>query len=177
MGQFNSAINRNPKLSPIDKFNYVPQGPWRAPAAHTIQGLTLSEANYAAAIELIKERFRRTQQIISAYIDELLKLPSCTDDNAIQIRSVYDRISVNVQGLMIKSLRIGSDQYGSFMIPIIMAKLSDAVDILIGSDYYLVAVIGDVTHGKGGPVAVRSKFGWLLSGPVRFTSAIELFQI
>ena len=145
------------------------------PAAHAIQGLTLSEANYAAAIELIKERFRRTQQIISAYIDELLKLPSCTDDNAIQIRYVYDRISVNVQGL--KSLRIGSDQYGSFMIPIIMAKLPDAVNILIGSDYYLVAVIGDVTHGKGGPVAVRSKFGWLLSGPVRFTSAIELFQI
>ena len=32
-------------------------------------------------------------------------------------------------------------------------------------------VIGDVIRGKCGPVAVRSKFGWLLSGPVRSTNA------
>ena len=49
--------------------------------------------------------------------------------------------------------------------------MSDTVDILIGSNYYWDAVIGDVTRGKCGPVAVRSKFGWLLSGPVRSTNA------
>ena len=53
-------------------------------AAHAIQGLTLSEANYAAAIE-IREWFGKTQQIISAHIDELSKLPNCSDDNATQI--------------------------------------------------------------------------------------------
>ena len=46
--------------------------------------------------------------------------------------------------------------------------VSNAVDILIGSDYYWDVVIG---RGKCGPVAIRSKFGWLLSGPVRSTNA------
>ena len=49
--------------------------------------------------------------------------------------------------------------------------MSDTVDILIGSGYYWDVVIGDVTHGKCGPIAVRSKFGWLLSGLVRSTNA------
>ena len=39
------------------------------------------------------------------------------------------------------------------------------IDILIGSDFYWHMVSGDTTRGETGPVAVRSKFGWLLSGP------------
>ena len=66
------------------------------PAVQAIQGPTLSKANYTATIELIKERFGKIQQIISAHIDELLKLPSFTDDKAVQIRLVYDKISVNI---------------------------------------------------------------------------------
>ena len=49
--------------------------------------------------------------------------------------------------------------------------ISNAVDILIGSDHYWDAVIGDVIRGKCGLVAVRSKFEWLLSGPARSTNA------
>ena len=103
---FNSAIHCNDELSAIDKFNNL-KALLEGPAAQAIQGLTLSEANYMAAIELIKERLGKTQQIISAHIDELLKLPSCTDDKAVQIRLVYDKISVNIRGL--ESLGIGSD--------------------------------------------------------------------
>ena len=125
---FNSAIHCNDELSAIDKFDYL-KALLEGPAAQAIQGLTLSEANYTAAIELIKERFGKTQQIISAHIDELLKLPSCTDDKAVQIRLVYDKISVNIRGL--ESLGIGSDQYGSFLIPIIMAKLPPPVRLQI----------------------------------------------
>ena len=41
---------------------------------------------------------------------------------------------------------------------------NDSIDILIGSDYYWDIVTGDVLRGEG-PIAVHSKFGWLLSGP------------
>ena len=40
------------------------------------------------------------------------------------------------------------------------------IDILIGSDYYWQVVTGDIVNGNGGPVAMSSIFGWLLSGPV-----------
>ena len=40
------------------------------------------------------------------------------------------------------------------------------IDILVGADHCYDNVIGDVIRGNGGPVAINSKLGWLLSGPV-----------
>jgi len=36
--------------------------------------------------------------------------------------------------------------------------------MLIESDFYCDIVTGDIRCGNEGPVAVNSKFGWLLSG-------------
>ena len=44
------------------------------PAARAIQGLTLSKANYDSAIGILRERFGKTQAIITAHMEELLKL-------------------------------------------------------------------------------------------------------
>ncbi len=41
-----------------------------------------------------------------------------------------------------------------------------AISILIGADQYHNIVIGQVIKGSSGPVAISSKLGWLLSGPV-----------
>ena len=47
----------------------------------------------------------------------------------------------------------------------------DTTDVLIGSDYYWDVVIGDIIRGNGGPVAIHSRFGWLVSGPLKGVSA------
>ena len=39
------------------------------------------------------------------------------------------------------------------------------VDLLIGSDYYWELVTGSVCRGTGGPIAIHTKLGWVLSGP------------
>ena len=41
----------------------------------------------------------------------------------------------------------------------------DSVDVLVGSDYYWSIVGSDTVRSDMGPVAVESKFGWVLSGP------------
>ena len=48
------------------------------------------------------------------------------------------------------------------------AEASDAleVDMLIGADVYWSLVTGKVIRGEGGPTAIQTKIGWLLSGPV-----------
>ena len=38
------------------------------------------------------------------------------------------------------------------------------IDVLICSDHYYDVVTGDVQRGDGGPVAVNSEFGWMVSG-------------
>ena len=41
------------------------------------------------------------------------------------------------------------------------------VDILIGSDHYWKPVTGEVVRSGDGPMAIQTKFGWVLSGPVQ----------
>lgn len=42
----------------------------------------------------------------------------------------------------------------------------ESIGILIGSIYYWNVVNGERIHGESGPTAVKSKLGWLLSGPI-----------
>jgi len=43
---------------------------------------------------------------------------------------------------------------------------NQSIDVLIGADFYHNFVLGEVIRGEDGPVAVSSRLGWLLSGPV-----------
>ena len=90
---FNSAIHTNTDIANIDKFNYL-KSLIEGPAARAIQGLTLTNDNYETAIKILEERFGKRQQIVSAHMDELLKIPSCTSDKLDTLRLVYDKISV-----------------------------------------------------------------------------------
>ena len=112
-------MHRNEGVSNIDKFNYL-NSVLEGAAARAIQGLTLTEANYEAAVKLLQERFGRPQQIISAHMDQLLKVSPCSNDRPASLRYVYDQICVHSRGLA--SLGITSDQYGSLLIPVIMSK-------------------------------------------------------
>ena len=40
------------------------------------------------------------------------------------------------------------------------------IDVLIGSDHYWKLVTGGVVRGSGGPTAIQTRVGWVLSGPV-----------
>lgn len=44
---------------------------------------------------------------------------------------------------------------------------SEGIDIQIGSDHYWDVVTGGVVRAGSGPVAVSSRFGWLVSGPTK----------
>ena len=111
-------------LSKVDKFNYL-NSLLEGEAKRSIQGLTLSESNYDSAVETLHERFGKPQQIISAHMDEIVKLPPSTSGRPSLLRFVYDKLSVHVRGL--KSLGVSAEQYGSLLIPIVMSKLPDDV--------------------------------------------------
>ena len=62
-------------------------------------------------------------------MDNLLKLPVCDGDKILQLRLIYDKILVNVRGL--EAFGVDAEQYGSFLIPIIMAKLPAIVRLQV----------------------------------------------
>lgn len=125
---FKSAIHENSGITTIDKFNYL-NSLLERNAARTIQGLTITSTNYSAAVEMLQERFGKPQIIISAHMDEILKLQPCIEGRLGPLRYVYDKVSVQVRGLA--SLGVTSEMYGSLLIPIIMSKLPSDVRLEI----------------------------------------------
>ena len=121
---YKSAVHDNVNLSKIDKFNYL-RSLLEGAASQAIQGLALSSDNYDSVVEKIEQRFGKTQQIISAHMEEILKLQPCLTDCPSSLQFLYDKLSVHVQGL--SSLGVSSQECGSLLIPIIMSKLSNEI--------------------------------------------------
>ena len=128
---FDSAVHHNVQISKVDKFNYL-HSLLDGAAATAIQGLALNESNYDAAVELLKERFGKPQNIIAAHMDELLKITACTSERAAALRQVYDKINVHIRGLT--SLGIASDRYESLLIPVIMSKISSEMRLRVARE-------------------------------------------
>ena len=40
------------------------------------------------------------------------------------------------------------------------------IDLLVGSDHYRDLATGEVRQGSGGPMAIETRLGWILPGPV-----------
>jgi len=75
------------------KFNYLNS----LLEERSIKGLRLTESNYSSAIDLLKERFGRTQKIIDAHADKLMKIPTCPIYKPHMLKSVYDQINVHIR--------------------------------------------------------------------------------
>jgi hypothetical protein len=121
-------IHKNDVITKVDKFSYF-SSLLEGTALRAIQGLNLTNANYDAAVEILQDRFGRSQHVIAAHMDEILKVQACTGEKLSSLRYVYDKISVHVRGLA--SLGVSSEHYGSLLIPIIMSKLPSDIRLQI----------------------------------------------
>ena len=126
---FDSAVHQNQSISDIHKMNYL-KGLLKGAAASAIAGLSLSNSNYAIAVEILQERFGKKQIAISSHMDSLLKLQKLTSANDIsKIRAVYDSIESHVRSL--SSLGVEAETYGPLFIPIMMEKLPEELKLVI----------------------------------------------
>ena len=128
---YKSSVHDSRSISAIDKFNYL-KLLLEGPASRCIEGLLITEDNYGSAVELLQRRFGRTQQAITAHMDEILKITGCANDRSNSLRFVFDKINAHVRGLA--SLGVASDQYGSLLFPIIMSKLLNKVRLQIARE-------------------------------------------
>ena len=59
---------------------------------------------------------------------------------------------------------------------IVQHSSSGPPEVLIGSDQYWQLVTGKVVKGSDGPVAMHTKLGWMLTGPVFLNSTSLVFN-
>ena len=84
-------------------------------SAHSaVKGFTMTSGNYKEVIDVLHECFGSKDVIISSHMDVLLELPLVNNSDPKRLRSVYDFIGTEHQGL--KTLGISSKEYGSLLL-------------------------------------------------------------
>ena len=117
---FECAVHRKDSIPIINKLNYL-FSLLEGPAYRAVEGLEFQERNYENVIDVLKSRFGKRQHIVTAHMQALLKLQIHPNANTQQLRSIYDKINVNVRGL--QALGMPAENYGNLLIPIIMARM------------------------------------------------------
>ena len=129
---FESAIDNNPSLTDVDRFNYL-KSYLESTASDSIAGLTLTSANYAEAIATLKKRFGSTQLIVNKHMDGLLSLPTVNSHHDVKgLRRLYDAVESYVRGL--RALGVPTEFYGGMLISIIMSKLPAEIFLIVSRE-------------------------------------------
>ena len=88
---FESQVHSNPGLTKIDKFSYL-VSLLEGTASRAIDSLPVTEENYDSLVDILKKRFGKPQKLISAHMEELLKLNTCTLDKPSQLHFLYHKM-------------------------------------------------------------------------------------
>nr|XP_002167985.3 uncharacterized protein LOC100211061 [Hydra vulgaris] len=130
---FECAIHNNNDLSPIQKLNYL-RNLLDGKALKTISGLALTNDNYHTSLELLKEIFNDKQLLISTHMKSLLSLERVQSINNIYLlRRIHDNIEAQIRSL--ENLGIDSTMYGPLLIPIIMQKIPEELNLIIARNF------------------------------------------
>ena len=129
---FSSSIDNNDQLSDVDKFAYL-RGFLEGPAKSTIAGLSLTEANYKCAVELLKKRFEKKATVQRAHINQLLQLPAVFKErDTTGLRKLYDSCEAHNRAL--KALGVKEETYSAIVVPCVMEKLPEHFRLTITRD-------------------------------------------
>ena len=129
---FKVAVYENGILD-VEKFNHL-RSLVEGAAYATIAGLSLTEEKYKTAIDLLQERFAQKQIIINVHMDAMLKLNSVSMMADIKkIRQIYDQVEIHLRGLQAQG--VDSAQYGTLLIPIMMAKIPEDLCLILSRQF------------------------------------------
>ena len=125
-------MHQNPRLSEVEKFNYL-KSLLQGQPANSISDFSFTGENYKEAIRLLTDRYGNKQVLISAQMEGLLKLPAATSINETKkLRDICDQLESHVRSL--QNIAINSETYGSFLSPVIMSKIREELRIAITRD-------------------------------------------
>lgn len=117
---FESTVNNNTRLVPVDKFNYL-KASLIGEAKDSITGIAITNLNYNVAIEILKNRFGRNQTVIHAHFLELFQLETVVNSHGPQLRQMFDVCEKHIRSL--GALGVREDQFGMVFVPLILSKL------------------------------------------------------
>ena len=96
-GQFEAQIHKA-EASAVTKFSYLKELV-ELKVRKLIDGLPFTDAGYEKAIALLQKRYGRTDEIVNAYVKNILELPHIKERDLARIHEFYDSLLFNVESL------------------------------------------------------------------------------
>ena len=122
---FKSAIHDSPWLAKVDKFKYL-RSYLDEPAKKVIGGLSLTDADYDSAVQILKNRYARPAQIKRAHMSQLINLPAVYNEkNITKLQQLHDDIETNFRSL--EALGVDHDSYSSIIVPTLLEKIPESI--------------------------------------------------
>ena len=126
---FEGTIDKNDTLSQRDKFEYL-KDCLEGKAKQVVAGFRLTEANYAVAVQMLKDRFGREEEIGRAHYEGMIKLqPVFSDRDIVRIRKLYDEVEFHHRSL--QALEKSQDKYSDVFVPIVESKLPEGLRLSV----------------------------------------------
>ena len=120
---YKAAVHDNKSLCDIQRFNYL-KAHLAEEAARSIEGLPLTDTNYAQSVKILVERFGQPHKITNAHMQALLDLPN-PSESVTSLRGFYDCMENHVRSL--EALGKTQDSYSDLLVPVILSKLPTTV--------------------------------------------------
>ena len=120
-------------MNDIDGFEYLRMY-LAGKALAAISGLKLNSENYKEALDILIDRYRNPQVLISARIETLVKINKVKNmENLEVLRKRYNVIENCIRHL--ESLKTGSSTYGYLLIPLLKEKTPGELNMFISQNF------------------------------------------
>jgi len=126
---FEGVVHSNQQLSDRDKFEYL-RDSLEGKAKHSIAGFRLTDANCKVALQMLKDRFGREEEISRVHYEGLTKLqPVFNDKDITKVRKLYDEVEFHHRAL--QALGKKQEQYSDVFVPMIESKLPENIRVSV----------------------------------------------
>jgi hypothetical protein len=95
---FVSTIDRNEKLTPVQKYHYL-RSSVTGKAARSIQSLDITESNYAIAINMLREKFDCHRRVCMRHWHLTRDYPKISKETPDAIEDFLDTVQINLKTL------------------------------------------------------------------------------
>ena len=95
---FEAEVDKCSDLAGVTKFAYL-KDLLEPKIRASIDGLPFSSEGYERAKSILKNKYGRTSEIVNAYVQNIMALPSVSGSNPVKIHQFYEKLLFNVQAL------------------------------------------------------------------------------
>ena len=125
---YTTVIHENQSLTKTQKFLYL-KNYLIGEAKCLLDGLSITNENYDAAMDILKNKYGNKDVLISYHVIKLINLKKVNEEDSDSLESLYNNIIKHIRQL--ESLGVTPDMYSVFLVPIIKVVVSDEIILYI----------------------------------------------